>query len=95
MIWVESWPEWAQALWFVYVTFHDLIQWALMLIIGYTAWGQRQHKKELQHLVDELREELEHVHEEVHAHMDEDASLHESLGQSGITRGEPRGKDQS
>jgi len=88
--WIQNWPDWLQGVWFAYVTFHDLIQWAIMVIIGWTAWGQRKHKQELQLLVNKLKEELEHVHIEVHNHLEEDASLHESLGQSGISRGEKR-----
>ena len=86
--WFESLPSWVQGFWFAYVTFHDLIQWSIMVIIGYTTWGQRQHKKELQDLVGKLRDELLHVHEEVHNHIDEDATLHKDLGQVGITRGQ-------
>lgn len=59
------------SIWFIYVTFHDLIQWGIMGIIGLTAYGQRKHKKELQQLVAELRDELEHVHDEIHIHLGE------------------------
>lgn len=64
-------PGWLQDLWFAYVTFHDLIQWIIMAIIGLTAYGERKHKKELQLLIAELREELEHVHDEIHIHLGE------------------------
>jgi len=59
------------SLWFAYVTFHDLIQWGIMGIIGLTAYGERKHKKELQSLINELKEELKHVHDEVHIHLGE------------------------
>lgn len=89
MQWLMTEGTWQHTVWFLYVTAHDLIMWIVMSIIGLTAWGQRRHKKELQELVVELREELEHVHEEIHTHMEEDAALHEDLGQSGrMSRGE-------
>lgn len=78
-----------QELWFYYVTFHDPIQWAVMLLVGWTAWGQRKKKQELHDLAIELQTELDHVHEELHVHMQEDAKLHRDLGQDGITEGEP------
>lgn len=83
MKWLMIEGSWQHSLWFVYVTFHDLIQWAIMGIIGLTAYGQRKHKRELQDLVTELRAELEHVHCEIHNHMEEDAALHADLGQHG------------
>jgi len=46
--WVANWPEWAQSFWFMYVTFHDLVQWAVLFVIGLTAYGQRQKKKDLE-----------------------------------------------
>jgi len=64
-------PTWVQSFWFAYVTFHDLIQWAIMGIIGLTAYGERKHKKELQSLITKLKEELEHVHDEIHTHLGE------------------------
>jgi len=78
--WVSSWPDWLQGLWFTYITFHDFIQWGVMLILAHTAWGQRKKKRELEELI-------EHIHEELHHHIDEDSSFHESLGQGGMTRG--------
>ncbi len=85
--WLQTWPEWLQGLWFVYITFHDLIQWGILLIIGYTTWGQRKQKRELQELALLLQEELNHVHGELHGHIDEDASLHADLGQQGMKEG--------
>ena len=67
----EQLPTWVQNFWFAYVTFHDLLQWGIMGIIGLTAYGQRKHKKELLSRVDELRKELEHVHDEIHIHLGE------------------------
>lgn len=89
MKWLMSEGSWQHSLWFAYVTFHDLIQWSIMTIIGLTAWGQRKHKREQQELIKELRDELTHVHDEVHTHMEEDAALHADLGQSGrMSKGE-------
>lgn len=89
MKWLMTEGTVQHSLWFVYVTFHDLIQWSIMTIIGLSAYGQRKHKREIQDLVVELREELEHVHEEIHNHIDEDAALHADLGQHGrMSRGE-------
>jgi len=79
--WVNSWPEWLQGLWFAYVTFHDLIQWAIIFAFGYTAWGQRKKKKEMEELIS-------HIHDELHQHIDEDSSFHEDLGQRGMSKGE-------
>lgn len=87
--WLQTWPDWLQSFWFLYITFHDLVQWVIMFIIGYTAWGQRRHKKELQELALDLQEEMKHVHGELHTHMQEDASLHADLGQRGMHKGEP------
>lgn len=78
--WVDSWPEWLQGIWFAYVTFHDLIQWAIIVLFGYTAWGQRRKKKEMEELI-------EHIHEELHQHIAEDSLLHKDLGQEGMTKG--------
>ncbi len=78
--WIQTWPDWLQSFWFVYITFHDFVQWGIIALVGLTAWGQRREKKRLEALV-------EHIHEELHAHIKEDASLHELLGQSGMTKG--------
>jgi hypothetical protein len=67
-------------LWLSYVTLHDFVQWAIIAIVAKTAWGQRKKKKELEELID-------HIHEELHHHIDEDASRHDDLGQSGMTKG--------
>lgn len=79
--WVQTWPDWLQAIWFVYVTFHDLIQWGVIILFGLTAWGQRRKKKQLEDLI-------EHIHEELHQHIAEDSSFHEDLGQVGMSKGE-------
>ena len=68
-------------MWFVYITFHDIIQWIFIFAVGLTAWGQRRKKKE----VDKL---LEHIHDELHKHIEEDSSFHKDLGQLGMTQGE-------
>ena len=78
--WFEGLPNWLQQFWFIYVTFHDLVQWLIITAFGLTAWGQRKQKKQLEKLV-------EHIHQELHMHIQEDASLHKELGQSGITEG--------
>jgi hypothetical protein len=78
--WLSNLPDWAQSLWLVYVTFHDLIQWAILAIVGVTAWGQRKKKKELEELVG-------HIHDELHTHIEEDSSFHHDLGQPGMTKG--------
>ena len=78
--WIQTWPEWLQGLWFAYITFHDFIQWGIIALVGLTAWGQRREKKRLEALI-------EHIHEELHTHIEEDASLHEVLGQAGMTKG--------
>ncbi len=79
--WIQSWPEWLQRIWFAYITFHDLVQWAFIALFGLTAWGQRREKKKLEDLI-------EHIHAELHSHIDEDSSFHQDLGQSGMTKGE-------
>jgi hypothetical protein len=71
MKWLMTEGSVQHSLWFLYVTFHDLIQWVIMGIIGLTAYGERKHKKELNVLITELREELEHVHDEIHIHLGE------------------------
>ena len=78
--WVASWPEWLQGTWLLYVTFHDLVQWAILLVIGYTAWGKQREAKKTEEL-------LAHIHEELHLHIEEDSSLHKDLGQGGMTKG--------
>ena len=78
--WVQTWPDWLQGVWFGYVTLHDFIQWGIMAVLARTAWGERKKKKELEEL-------LEHIHEELHNHIKEDASLHLVLGQAGMTEG--------
>lgn len=78
--WMSTWPDWLQGLWLSYVTFHDLIQWAIIFVFAKTVWGQRKKKKELEDLI-------EHIHEELHLHIEEDASRHDALGQGGMTKG--------
>ncbi len=78
--WLQSWPAWLQGLWFIYITFHDPVQWAVMAFLAHTAWGQRQKKKEAEALV-------EHIHRELHQHIEEDSSFHRDLGQAGMTKG--------
>ena len=65
MEWIHTWPDWLQNFWFAYVTFHDLVQWAVMLFLARTAWGTRKKKRELEEI-------LIHVHEELHHHVLED-----------------------
>lgn len=77
---VQTWPDWLQSVWFFYVTFHDLVQWGVVALVGLTAWGQRKKKEE----ADKL---LEHIHNELHKHIEEDASFHQDLGQTGMTKG--------
>ncbi len=79
--WIQSWPDWFQTTWFIYVTFHDFVQWGIIALIGLTAWGERRKKQKLEELI-------EHIHCELHTHIQEDASFHEDLGQSGMTKGE-------
>jgi hypothetical protein len=78
--WVNIFPDWVKNTWFVYVTFHDLVQWCVMFFLARTAWGQRKKKKELEALVS-------HIHEELHQHIAEDSSFHAVLGQRGMTKG--------
>ncbi len=80
MTWLMQEGSWQHSLWFVYVTFHDIIQWGIIVLFGLTAWGERIKKKKLEDLI-------EHIHEELHTHIEEDSSLHHSLGQTGITKG--------
>lgn len=94
MSWLMSEGTWQHSLWFAYVTFHDLIQWGIVSILGLTAWGQRKHKEKLQDFIVELKEELEHVHNEIHNHIDEDAALHAALGQEGrMSGGKPHKRE--
>ncbi len=78
--WISSWPDWLQGIWFTYITFHDFLQWTVMLFLARTAWGQRKKKKELEKILD-------HVHTELHEHIAQDAKFHEDLGQTGMSRG--------
>ncbi len=80
MHWLMLEGSWQHSTWFVYVTFHDLIQWCIIVLFGLTTWGERRQKKQLEKLI-------EHIHQELHTHIEEDSSLHESLGQSGMTKG--------
>ena len=79
--WIGSWPNWLQASWFAYITFHDFIQWGVIILFGYTVWGRRQKKKEMEDLIA-------HIHEELHQHIEEDSSFHSDLGQDGMTKGQ-------
>ena len=79
--WIQTWPDWLQGCWFIYITFHDIIQWFLIVLFGFTTWGQKREKKRLEKLV-------EHIHQELHNHIKEDASFHAELGQDGMTEGE-------
>jgi len=78
--WVQTWPDWLQGLWFAYITFHDVIQWIIIILFGLTTWGERRKKKKLEDLID-------HIHKELHNHIEEDSSLHKILGQPGMTKG--------
>ncbi len=78
--WIQTWPGWLQAFWLGYVTLHDFIQWGVMAVLAHTAWGERKKKRAVEDL-------LEHIHEELHDHMQEDALFHDSLGQGGIPKG--------
>ena len=78
--WILQHPVLSEV-WFAYVTFHDFIQWGIMAVLAHTAWGQRKKKKVLEDLI-------EHIHEELHSHIEEDSSFHEDLGQRGMTKGE-------
>jgi len=80
MHWLMQEGSWQHSAWFLYVTFHDLIQWGIIVLFGLTAWGERRKKRQLEILV-------EHIHKELHTHIEEDASMHEVLGQSGMTKG--------
>lgn len=79
--WLQTWPDWLQGVWFVYITFHDLLQWIVVAIFGLTVWGQRREKQKLEMLI-------EHIHTELHTHIEEDSSFHSDLGQAGMTKGE-------
>ena len=78
--WFYNLPQWLQSTWFIYVTFHDFVQWGIIILIGYTAWGRRRQKTQMDDLI-------KHIHDELHQHIEEDASLHKDLGQSGISKG--------
>ena len=80
MTWLTQEGAWQHSLWFVYVTFHDIIQWVIIILFGLTAWGERRKKRKLEELI-------EHIHGELHTHIEEDSSLHQVLGQPGITKG--------
>lgn len=78
-------------LWFLWVTFHDPVQWTVMAILGLTVWGQRRRAKEQEaqkiKITEAVREEVAHIHQELHHHILEDKGLHESLGQTGMSEG--------
>ncbi len=78
--WLMREGSWQHSTWFVYVTFHDLFQWGIIGLFGLTAWGERRKKKQLEKLI-------EHIHEELHTHIEEDSSLHRVLGQTEMTKG--------
>lgn len=78
--WVNIFPDWVKNTWFIYVTFHDFVQWVVMALLAKTAWGLRKKKKEQEDLVA-------HIHEELHKHIEEDSSFHGDLGQHGMTKG--------
>jgi hypothetical protein len=81
--WVEKWPHWLQIVWFCYITFHDLIQWVVLALIGLTVWGRRKRQRN----IEALAAEIQHIHDEVHKHIEEDSFFHENLGQRGMSRG--------
>jgi len=85
--WVQQWPDWLQAVWFFYITFHDLVQWGVLALIGMTVWGKRKRQQKHQATVEALAVEIKHIHDEVHKHIEEDSSFHENLGQRGMSRG--------
>jgi len=63
--WLQTWPGWLQGFWLSYVTFHDIIQWAVMLFLARTTWGERRKKQEAEKLIT-------HIHAELHQHVEED-----------------------
>lgn len=76
--WLAVHPNW-EFLWFIYVTFHDPIQWLAMAALGASAWGQRSRRQRLERLVTALRAELEDhkesdlvVHSQILRRRDED-----------------------
>jgi len=78
---IEDYP-WLQVVWFIWVTFHDFVQWIIMGILGFTLLRNRRTMKDM------VKEELKHVHEELHQHIEEDIELHEELGQPrGLSEG--------
>lgn len=78
--WLASFPDWVQSLWFIYVTFHDFIQWGIITAVGFTAWGQKRQRRKVER-------EVQHIHEELHKHIEEDSTLHKELGQDGMSKG--------
>ena len=79
-------------LWLIWVTFHDLVQWTIMAVLGLTVWGQRRKTREEAQrratITEAVREEVAHIHEELHQHILEDIELHEELGQDrGMSEG--------
>ncbi len=73
---------WVGYAWFIWVTFHDPVQWAVMAFLGITVLRQRRTMRDM------VREEVNHIHEELHNHMQEDIELHNELGQpSGLSEG--------
>ena len=74
---------WASYAWFVWVTFHDLVQWTVMGFLGFTVLRQRRTMKDM------VREEVAHIHQELHIHIEEDTELHGRLGQcKGLSEGQ-------
>lgn len=74
---------WVGSVWFIWVTFHDVVQWAIMGFLGVTVLRQRRVMKDM------VREEVQHIHEELHKHIEEDIELHGELGQSqGLSEGQ-------
>ena len=73
---------WVGSAWFIWVTFHDLVQWAVMALLGFTVLRQRRVMKDM------VRKEVAHIHEELHKHIEEDIELHDELGQpQGLSEG--------
>ena len=79
-------------IWFIWVTFHDIVQWTVMGALGLTVWGQRKKARDeadkRAKIAAAVRTEVDHIHEELHLHIKEDIKLHDQLGQdSGLTEG--------
>lgn len=73
---------WLQGAWFIWVTFHDFVQWSVMFLLGFTVLKNKKNMKNM------VKEEVAHIHEELHTHIDEDIELHEELGQPrGLSEG--------